>query len=74
LRKLVYLLPAALLVLHHDFWYWDDKTLVFGFMPIGLFYHALYSIAASAAWAAVIRFAWPAHLEAFARGEDSPPS
>lgn len=71
MRKLVYLFPLSLLFLHHDFWYWDDTTLVFGFMPIGLAYHAMYSIAASAAWAAVIHFAWPMHLESFANREDS---
>ncbi len=34
-------LLVLLAVLHQDFWWWDDgHTLVFGFMPVGLAYHA----------------------------------
>ncbi|MDB4570817.1 hypothetical protein N9Z95_07315, partial [Akkermansiaceae bacterium] len=52
----VFLLLA---VLHQDFWNWDKADLVFGFMPIGLFYHACYSLIAAGFWALVIKFAWP---------------
>ena len=32
---------AALYVLHQDFWNWRTPyPIVFGFIPIGLFYHA----------------------------------
>ena len=37
---------VALLILHHDWWFWTDGRLVFGFLPIGLAYHMLISIAA----------------------------
>ena len=57
-------------VLHQDFWFWDDDSLVFGFMPVGLFYHAMYSIVAACLWVAAIKFAWPHHLEKMAEGEE----
>ena len=58
-------------ILHYDFWWWDDRTLVFGFMPIGLFWHALISIFAAIAWALVVRFAWPTHVEEWAASGDA---
>ena len=61
---------VALAVLHQDFWNWDKATLVFGFMPIGLAYHALYSMVAATFWAVVIKVAWPTHLEEWAEGGD----
>lgn len=65
-RKLVWLLVLALFVLHQDFWWWDRKFLVMGFMPIGLFYHAAFSIAAGIVWALATRYAWPTEIEAWA--------
>jgi len=53
-----------LLILHQDNWFWTDGTLVFGFMPIGLFYHACISVAASCVWFYAIKKCWPANLEA----------
>ena len=53
-------------ILHYDFWFWGDRTLVFGFLPIGLGFHAAFSVAAAVAWALVVRFAWPERLEAWA--------
>lgn len=74
-KKVVYLSILVLGLLHQDFWYWDDPTLVFGFLPIGLAYHALYSLLAGLAWYLALRYAWPADLEAFAEGqqEEEPP-
>ena len=37
--------------------------LVFGFLPIGLFYHGCYTIAISLLMWALVKFAWPSHLE-----------
>jgi len=66
-----WLLAAAafgLYLLHQDFWFWNAaRPLVFGFLPVGLFYHALYSLAVAALMWALVRFAWPAHLEAGAQ-------
>jgi len=40
-----------LLIFHQDWWWWNDGTLLFGFLPVGLGYHALYSLAAAGLWA-----------------------
>ncbi len=71
-RWMLALAVAALYVLHQDVWFWDTaRPLVFGFLPIGLFYHAAYSAAVAVLMVLLIRFAWPAGLEreAEARGE-----
>ena len=55
---------ALLYVLHQDLWFWHDaRPLVFGVLPIGLFYHAAYTVACSAVLWVLVRTAWPAHLE-----------
>jgi hypothetical protein len=69
MRGVVWGLVVLLGILHYDFWYWGDRTLVLGFMPIGLAYHAVFSIAAGVTWALVIKFAWPTHLEEWAEEE-----
>ena len=54
----------SLLFLHQDTWFWDSaRPLVFGFLPIGLFYHAVYTLMVSAFMVVLIRFAWPTELE-----------
>jgi hypothetical protein len=59
---------AVLYALHQDFWFWREaRPLVFGFLPIGLFYHAAYTIAVSLVLAWLVRRHWPAHLDAVAR-------
>ncbi len=62
-RWVWYIPIVALAVLHQDNWWWDDKTLVFGFMPVGLFWHALISLAAGLSWGLVVLFAWPHELD-----------
>jgi hypothetical protein len=59
-------LVVVLAILHQDFWFWSDRRLVFDFIPVGLAYHAMYSIAAACLWAAAVRFAWPHGIEAWA--------
>ncbi len=50
--------------LHQDFWFWRTPTpLVFGFLPIGLFYHAAYTVVTSAFLWLLVRLIWPAHLD-----------
>ena len=46
-----------LYVLHQDFWFWREaRPLVFGFLPIGLFYHAAFTVAsAGVLWLLVTR-------------------
>ena len=55
---------VLLYVLHQDFWFWREaRPLVFGFLPIGLFYHAAFTLASSFALWLLVTFAWPSHLE-----------
>ncbi len=65
------LIFVALAVLHQAAWNWSSSNLVFGFMPVGLAYHALYSITAALFWGIVIKFAWPDDLEEWAEGEEN---
>ena len=58
-RRLIYIALILLAVLHQDFWLWDDATLVFGFMPIGLAYHTAYCIVAARLWYLATKYAWP---------------
>ena len=63
-RALLVIAVAALYLLHQDFWFWRRATpLVFGFIPIGLFYHACFSIAAALLMWLLVAQAWPSHLE-----------
>jgi hypothetical protein len=53
-------LVAAVYLLHHDLWFWDEaRPVVFGVLPIGLAYHVLYSIAAAGVMWLLVRYAWP---------------
>ena len=55
---------VALYFLHQDVWFWRTANpLVFGFVPIGLFYHACYSVSASLLMWLLVTYAWPSHLE-----------
>ena len=54
---------AALYILHQDIWFWRSSHLVFGFIPIGLFYQGCFSIAAAFLMWLLVTFAWPSHLE-----------
>ncbi len=55
---------VALYLLHQDTWFWETaRPLVFGFLPIGLFYHAAYSVAVAGLMVVLVRYAWPAELE-----------
>ena len=67
-RRIIIILAIVLAILHQDFWNWDSEALIFGFMPIGLAYHAMYSVAAATLWYFAIKFAWPHELEEWAEG------
>jgi hypothetical protein len=57
-------LVIVVYLLHQDSWNWTkSEPLVFGFLPIGLAYHAGYSVLASILMAVLVKFAWPKHLE-----------
>lgn len=63
MKNVVWGLVILLIILHQDFWYWTDDTIVFGFIPIGLFYHAMISLAAGVTWYLATIYAWPEGLE-----------
>jgi hypothetical protein len=62
-RTLLVVAVVVLYALHQDFWFWRSSHLVFGFIPIGLFYHGMYSVAAALLMWLLVTFAWPSHLE-----------
>ena len=55
---------AVLYARQQDIWFWRTaRPLVFGFLPIGLFYHAACALAVSLALSWIVRQYWPSHLE-----------
>ena len=55
---------VGLYVLHQDLWLWRAaRPLVFGFLPVGLAYHAAYCLLVALLMWAITAIAWPAHLE-----------
>jgi hypothetical protein len=55
---------ATLYVLHQDVWFWRTaRPLVFGFLPIGLFYHAAFTLVTSLALCLLVWLLWPSHLD-----------
>ena len=64
MRRLLLLLVAVVYLLHQDLWLWREaRPLVFGFLPVGLAYHAGYCLVVALLMWALTRVAWPAHLE-----------
>lgn len=63
MKNVVWGLVVLLIILHQDVWFWDDGTLLFGFLPIGLAYHAGLSVAAAVTWFLAVKFAWPTELD-----------
>ena len=68
-KILVWGLFLLMFILHQDKWWWDDGHLVFGFLPIGLAFHAAFSLGCAALGWIAIKMAWPYELEAFAENE-----
>jgi len=63
-------LVMVVYVLHQDIWNWRvARPFVFGFMPIGLFYHAAFTLASAALLFILVKYAWPGHLERESRSE-----
>ena len=71
------LLVLAVFLLHQDFWNWGKtEPLMFGFLPVGLTYHAGYAVLAAIMMALLVKFAWPAGLddiESKLDGQNNPP-
>ena len=63
-RALLLILVGALYIVHQDFWFWRTaRPLVFDILPIGLFYHACYTIATALVIWLLVKYAWPSELE-----------
>jgi hypothetical protein len=63
MKYVVWGLVLLLVILHQDNWLWDNSTLVGGFMPITLLYHACISAGAGFVWFLATKFAWPEELQ-----------
>ncbi len=63
MKYAIWVMVLLLVVLHQDNWFWNDGTLVFGFLPMGMFYHVCLSVAASVVWLLACQFAWPENLD-----------
>lgn len=71
-RYALVLVVLAVYALHQDIWFWRSaRPLVFGFLPVGLAYHAAYSMLAALLMAWLVRQAWPSALEREAEGPDA---
>lgn len=66
-RILITLFFILLLVLHQDFWWRDNASLVFGILPISLAYHVAWTLLVAVAWFLVTKYCWPDALD------DAPP-
>jgi Protein of unknown function (DUF3311) len=63
-RSLLLIIVGVLYVLHQDLWFWRAAhPLVLGFIPIGLFYHACYTVVTALVMWLLVKLAWPSHLE-----------
>jgi hypothetical protein len=77
MRAIAIVAVVMLYVLHQDFWFFRSaRPLVLGFLPVGLFYHAAFTVVCSfLLWWLVVAH-WPSHLEERAEGArpETPPS
>ena len=63
-RALLLILVGALYIVHQDFWFWRTaRPLVFDILPIGLFYHACYTLATAFVIWLLVKYSWPSELE-----------
>ena len=72
MKYAVWGLIVLLIVVHQDVWFWDDRTLLFGVLPITLAFHVGISLASAFAWYLATVYCWP-DVEASARTPDQPP-
>jgi hypothetical protein len=62
--RIAAIVVALVAMLHQDFWFWSEaRPLVFGFMPIGLFYHAAFTVACAGLMWWLATTMWPGHLD-----------
>lgn len=70
MKLATWLMLLGLIVLHHDFWFWTDSTLISGWLPIGLAYHIGLTLVAVAFWCFVVKTAWPPTQADASSGEE----
>jgi hypothetical protein len=64
LRIILVVLVFGFYALHQDIWFWRTaQPVVFGVLPVGLFYHAAYTAAISLLMWGLVKLAWPGHLD-----------
>lgn len=63
-RALVLSYFVVLAVLHQDFWWKADATLVLGVLPISLAYHVAWTLFVAVGWFLAGRYCWPVGLDA----------
>ena len=64
MRWVLVVIVLIVLVLRHDYWWWDDaRPLLFGFLPVGLWWQAVVTLLAAGTMWMLVKFAWPGHLE-----------
>ena len=69
------LMVLAVFLLHQDFWNWKKtEPLVFGFLPVGLAYHAGYAVLAAIMMAVLVKLAWPKDFDAMESGQQIKPA
>jgi hypothetical protein len=76
-KALLTLAVLIVSILHQDVWFFRTaRPLVFGFVPIGLAYHAAYTVLAALLMWLLVSLAWPSRLEREAErpDEDRPAS
>jgi Protein of unknown function (DUF3311) len=63
-RWFIVIAVVLMYALHQDVWFWRSaRPLVFGFLPVGLVYHAGFTLVSAALMAVLVKAAWPTHLE-----------
>ena len=54
------LLVVVMYALHQDVWFWRTaQPVVWGILPVGLFYHAMYAALVVLLMALLVKYAWP---------------
>jgi hypothetical protein len=63
-RAILSALVLVVYLLHQDCWNWTKTDpLLFGFLPVGLAYHAGYCLVAAVLMAVLVKFAWPKEVD-----------
>ena len=64
MKKLLIVLFALIVyALHQDYWNFNDVNIRLGFLPVGLWYQALFACLCAFTMWVMGKVAWPAHLE-----------